>query len=139
MKKLFKLKIPNSLPEYCNLRERCLKEGYHYTNETMGYMFFEKDIVKKREMVYIGGTTTERVKEEITNLLVIWNKEFQEKRTLTSELWKRYRKVREEYSREQIQSALISYVEEKKDKEKQYRLTPLKFLIQKNNGLANQL
>jgi len=92
---------------------------------------------EKKETIYIWATRSE-VLEEINNIVIYWNETWKEERKVTPKLQEAYLKVRRDYPKDDIKIALKKYTERKK-KEPDYLLDPIRFFTQSKNWFITYL
>lgn len=137
--KIYKKETPQDAKTYVEIRTQAAELGFRYTNEKFWYMFFEKEYYEKKEKKFVWWQDYDTVKQELEDVIKYWNKIFKENRKTTPDLVKAYYTIREWYSNTDVETAFRNYIEAKEDAELQYRLTPIKFLKQKNNWLVSYL
>ena len=138
-KKIYKREKPKTVEEYEKIITRAYWEWYRYISEAFGFLFFEKDIINKVVKAYVWGQDTKDISKELESIIEYWNKKFWEKRIITIHLQDAYKKIRHEYKKENVEDAFRAYIEKKENEPPEYRLSPIKFLTQKVNGLVSYL
>lgn len=93
---------------------------------------------KKDNNIYKWDKSHWDINEELEKFINYWNNTFWEKRKVTHDLLDSYKTLRKKYTKEELWSWANKYFTDKKDTEKQYLLSPIKFFTQKN-GLASYL
>lgn len=92
---------------------------------------------EKKETIYIWASRSE-VLEELNNIIIYWNDTWKEERKVTPKLQEAYLKVRRDYPKDDIKLALKKYTDRKK-KEPDYLLDPIRFFTQSKNWFVTYL